>query len=399
MMERIRNAPIRKHMTAPMGIHRGGRRDQRKEDTMQYTTCSVDQVFLDPNNFRQDWTSADARDRLERLKASIAGIGLQEPPQVYPHPDIPDTYIVHNGNRRTWCCKALAAEGIAIPGYPVGVMPVIVIDSQPDESISLAGLIANEQRADLNDMERCNAYATQLARGVPFDTPDGPIYVRLSDDEIAAVVAVADMDGVEARRHLNRRIAFRHPDIAPKTIYDVVERLAKVGVGKTTRFVLKRLGLRRLCAEAQHLVQSGHLSVEMAEALMRLDHNRQVAALRRHQQHDLSKTEFTSLCQQLLEAQMQDDQLAFDLVLATWDEELERRTQTKKRDMVTGFRRHPALQSEDFLPPRNMKNTSEALMHMLSHVKRQAKQGVISDEAVITVETILDALKRSYWTV
>ncbi len=366
---------------------------------MQYTTCSVDQVFLDPDNFRQDWTSADARERLERLKESIASIGLQEPPQVYVHPTIPDAYIVHNGNRRTWCCKALATEGIAIPGYPVGMMPVVVIADQPVEAISLAGLIANEQRADLNDMERCQAYAIQLKRGVPFDTADGPIYVSLTDDELAAIVAVADLDVPEAKRQLNRRIAFRHPDLPPKTVYDVLEQFAKVAVGKSTRFVLKRLGFQRLCPEAQRLAQNGHLSVEMAEALIPLDHNRQIAALKRHQQYDLSTSEFASLCQQLLQAQMNEDQLTFDLILATWDNELERRSRSGKREMVTGLRRHPALQFDEFLPPRNMKNTSDAVMHMLNHVKKQAKKGAVSEEAVLTVETILDALKRSYWTV
>lgn len=379
----------------------------------QIITVPIPDVLLDPKNYRENWaklarsgdysranratllTSAEMAD-LDDLMESIRVMGITDTPGVHPHPTLPDKYLVHNGNRRTTACYSLMTEGFAVRGMSVGEMPVIVEEDYDEGDLVLAGLVANEQRSDLNDMERCAAYCETLLVGVPFDSANGQVRVRLTPAELEQVVMVSDLDAVSAREELKGRIAFRHPDLASIRIYEVVQRLAQVGAGKNIRFVLKRIGFRRLCAKAQELVRSGQLTVAYAEWLLPLDHNRQIAVLLRHQQYDLRKSEFETLCTQLLKEQAQEGQLTLNDLLGNWDQQLAEaeRTKEQKRNMVTGLRRHPAVPRELLSNRGASKNTGEAGMKLIEEARRLG----VPDEVILSWETLVDILKRSYWT-
>ena len=84
--------------------------------------------------------------------------------------------------------------------------------------------------------------------------------------------------------------------------------------GVSKDLVKRRLMLLTLIPEIQQLVATGNLPLAQAEPMTRLDHNRQISALRVLQAatHPLSTAAFRSICQQLFDEQQQDGLFALE---------------------------------------------------------------------------------------
>lgn len=74
--------------------------------TAQITPIDIDLLYADPKNFyRID------PDDVSRLADSISDVGVRQPLDVRPHPDLPGSYMVISGHRRRQAILQLVADG------------------------------------------------------------------------------------------------------------------------------------------------------------------------------------------------------------------------------------------------------------------------------------------------
>jgi ParB/RepB/Spo0J family partition protein len=192
------------------------------------------------------------RARLEELAASIQAHGLAQPITVRPlAADLlgQKTFQIIAGERRYRAISQILKWETA---------PCLVREMS-DEEASAVMLAENTGRQDLNPIEEANAYYERIER------------FSWSVEQVAEVAGVS---------------------------VDLVKR---------------RLTLRNLADDIRGLVATGQLPIGHAEAMVRLDLNRQRIALRiyRESKNGLSREAFSGIVGQLLEEQSQDS--LFDL--------------------------------------------------------------------------------------
>jgi ParB/RepB/Spo0J family partition protein len=186
--------------------------------------------------------------KLEELAASIAAHGLAQPITVRPLGGRAPTFEIVAGERRFRAISRIL-EWDTIPA---------IIRELDDEAASAIMLAENTGRADLNPIEEARAYESRIRR---FGwTPE----------------RIADIAGVSA---------------------DLVRR---------------RVSLLSLAPDIQHMVAFGHLPIGHAEAMARLDRNRQMLAVRvLREKENVPLRLFRQIVNQLYEEQSQE--ALFDL--------------------------------------------------------------------------------------
>lgn len=104
---------------------------------MKAVTLAIDQICPNPHQPRGKIHESE----LQELAASIAGVGLLQPPLV--HETLPGQYILLAGHRRLAACKQLGFREI----------PTWVIEASSPQHYAQAALVENLQRSDLQPME------------------------------------------------------------------------------------------------------------------------------------------------------------------------------------------------------------------------------------------------------
>ncbi len=186
--------------------------------------------------------------KLAELAASIAAHGLAQPITVRPLGGLFGGFEIVAGERRF---RAISQ----VLGWDT--VPAIVRDLD-DEAASAIMLAENTGRADLNPIEEAQAYQSRIER---FGW-------------------------------------------SPERIADIA--------GVSTELVKRRLSLLSLVPDIQHMVAFGHLPIGHAEAMTRLDRNRQLLAIRvLREKENVPLRLFRQIVNQLLEEQSQE--ALFDL--------------------------------------------------------------------------------------
>jgi ParB family chromosome partitioning protein len=100
---------------------------------------NIDAIIPDPNNERKTFHAIDD------LAASIARVGVVEPPTVVPLPD--DRYMLTTGERRWRAARKAGLQQI----------PVIVGDPEEEKVRRVKSLVSNVQREDLSVIDLAHA--------------------------------------------------------------------------------------------------------------------------------------------------------------------------------------------------------------------------------------------------
>lgn len=360
-------------------------------------------VDLDPANFRRDITSLGYRQHIIDIKTTLQIIGLIDTPTVYRSGD---RYTVHIGNSRVTAIKELYAEGRQVKGVPVSTIPVNIVEQ--GVAATLAGLISNTQRRDLNLLEEAKAYEAVLV--LPVDTNNKAV-PHLTHEETQRVCLCVGKDDEYTKAVLNTHIATHSHTYGPTTIGQVVKRVCAL-VGKTQPYVLKRLGMLSLVEEVQHMVARGQLSIDFAEAMVGLDANRQRYCVDRWRDSKgrMTLEEFRIMCSQYSMAAQEE---MFDLE-SIWKENAERianEVETKKkRNAYTGLKADPNLPEMD--GNRSQPNTATVIAKYRQRVRKAAQEAsgqtvlvngvavplsVYQTIAARAVETAEHYLLTGYW--
>ena len=176
---------------------------------------------------------------------------------------------------------SIEAHGLA---QPITVRPVASLASSPHYQI-----VAGERRF------------RAIAHILGLDTV--PAIVRdLSDEEASAIMLAentgrADLNPIEEANAYQSRI---------ETMGWPTEKVAKIA-GVSKDLVKRRVSLLSLADDIQHLVAHGHLPIGHAEAMTKLDGNRQRIALRifRESKNGMPLSHFHPVVGQLFEEQSQ----------------------------------------------------------------------------------------------
>lgn len=185
---------------------------------------------------------------LRELAESISQHGLAQPITVRPLPALIPSYEIVAGERRYRAISSILKWA---------TIPCIVKDLN-DEEASAIMLVENTGRQDLDPIEEANAYQSRVVR---FGWDTGKI--------------------------------------------------AKIA-GKSKRHVERRISLLSLADDIQHLVAHGNLPIGHAEAMVKLDNNRQFIALRVFREgRNITLSQFRRIVADLLAEQSQDS--LFDL--------------------------------------------------------------------------------------
>ena len=275
--------------------------------------------------------------------------------QIYPGPNDRTTF---NEEQLVELAASINASGLA---QPVVVRPICVgafeiiagerryramsqllgwvhipclVRQYSDEEASSLMLTENLARADLSPIEEARAYASRMAK---FDWSDAHL---------------ASLAGVSVER------------------------------------VKRRLGLLQLIEPAQHLVATGNLGLGHAEALVKLDNNRQISALRILQSSKvpLTVTAFRDICNQLLAEQQQD---ALFVLTELWVQQLETAAPLPRRGKlaITGAPVSPDL------PKIEAKGTDTTGSLFEKYILALQAEG--RHQEAVAVGTLYDALVRT----
>lgn len=174
-------------------------------------------IHPDPSNPRRTFDDAE----LEELAESITAVGLVQPITVRPEGD---RYILIAGERRYRAHQLLKRETIT----------VIICGGISTAAASLAQVVENLQRADLNPLEEAHGFASVMDR------------CGLNQTQLAA----------------------------------------KLGVTRTK--VAKALGLLRMAPQVQDALGNGAITAGHADVIGTLEHDAQAAAVERITEQGLS---------------------------------------------------------------------------------------------------------------
>lgn len=115
-------------------------------------TIKTDRIYGNPNQPRQLF---DAK-ALQELADSIVQNGLLQPIRV--RPDADGRFMIVCGERR-WRAHQLA-------GIPTIKAEVVTADALDDQSLAIAAIVENLQRADISPLEEARAYQRMLDSGL-----------------------------------------------------------------------------------------------------------------------------------------------------------------------------------------------------------------------------------------
>jgi ParB/RepB/Spo0J family partition protein len=213
-----------------------------------------------------------------------------------------------------------------------------------------------------------------------------PCLVRELTDEAASAIMLAEN---VARQDLN--------PIDEAKAYDARMSLHKWSVDDTARYagvsediVKKRLKLLTLIPEAQQLIATGNLGVGHAEAMSRLDSNRQISALRILQAsvHPLTVYAFQGICQQLYSEQCQDNLFTLENF---WTAEVQKENPlpTRGKRAITGA---PMRQDLPAIPFVNTDSIGQVFDRYISTLLDAGKE---TDAA--TLGTLYTFLVQNNW--
>ena len=266
--------------------------------------------------------------KLEELAASIAAHGLAQPITIRPLSGLIPGFEIVAGERRFRAISRVLQWD---------TIPAIVRDLD-DEAASAIMLAENTGRADLNPIEEAQAYQSRIER---FDwTPE----------------QIADIAGVSAE------------------------------------LVKRRVSLLSLVPDIQHMISFGHLPIGHAEAMTRLDRNRQLLAIRvLREKENVPLRVFRQIVNQLLEEQSQD--ALFDLA-DFWVQQVqdEGELPRKGKRAVTGA---PTRDDLPEVPALNtMGDTTGAVLDR--YIAQLEKAGFNAEAAA--VGNLYDALVRGNYT-
>ena len=251
---------------------------------------------------------------LEELAASIAREGIHQPPKVRPLGD--GRFEIIMGERRTRAMKEVLGWG---------EIPVVVVDMD-DERASMAMLIENVNRKDLNPIEEANAYRSRMER-FGMDVDD-----------------------------LSKRIGIR-PDR-----------------------IRRRLKLLELAPPVQELVALGQMPLGHAELLGVLDHYRQLIAMRVFRSgKGVTLDMFRKIVSDLREEQ--DQGALFDLE-SFWVEQVQ-----KEPEFARGKKARIDVPTRNDLPRMRIQGVGNAAGAMKAYIDDLLAAG--REEEAATVGTVL----------
>lgn len=302
--------------------------------------CDLPVRYILPgNNDRKEFNF----DEIEELAASIQANGLAQPitvrPLLWHCPSCQNRYTADLNNLDgpkqicTHCGYSvdLRFEIVAGERRFRAVMDVLgwkhipsIIRDLTDEQASAIMLIENVQRVDLNPIEEAHAYQTRIER------------FGWSEKRVAEVASVPP------------------------------ER------------VKSRVSLLRLISQAQDLLKKGLISIGHAEAMAKLDDNRQIIAMKiLTAGNPVAVGRFRSICAELLSEQ--DQEALFDIE-NFWVEQVQKKDSPRK-----GKHAHTGAPARDDLPPVELPddNPHSAASIIDAYISKLIKQGYNNEAKTI----------------
>lgn len=118
-------------------------RETETKDSLKRTAININSIHLNPNQPRKSFD----QDRLLELSQSIKNLGQLVPIIVREHPNKKNTFLIIAGERRWRAAKIAGLEQIDV-----------IIKNDTEKFSSLAAIIENVQREDLNPIEEGESY-------------------------------------------------------------------------------------------------------------------------------------------------------------------------------------------------------------------------------------------------
>jgi len=205
-----------------------------------------------------------------------------------------------------------------------------------------------------------------------------PCIIRVLNDEQADDIMLAENTGRQDLNAIEEAEAYgRHRDRYNKTI----KQIAAVG-GVSTNRVRSRLNLLTLHPDVQHLVRFGNIPLGHAETMARLDHNRQLIALRVFTDgKPITLKQFRRMVGEL-EAE-QNRETLIDLA-ALWVQ----LSQEQEQIITRGKRAKVNVPIRNDLPPVSAENTTTATI--AAYIQQLESSGLSAEAA--TIGTLYTAL-------
>ncbi len=210
--------------------------------------------------------------------------------------------------------------------------------------------------------------------------PTAPCIVRQMSDEEASAIMLAENTGRQDLNPIEEANAYQ---VRIERFGWTVEQVAETA-GVSPDLVKRRISLLRLVQEAQHLVAFGHLPIGHAEALVKLDANRQRIAMRIFQESKgLTLSQFQHIIGELYAEQSQDSLFGLE---SFWVQQVQKEDLPRRgRHAFTG-----APIRQDLPPVETHSSTETAAVVIDRWIAGLIEQG-LHDEASVA-GTLYDAL-------